>query len=64
MIYKKGNSYMDEMMRLERMKAIIRAIAELEITLNTFYGDSEDFERIRAVYNDLINLKEDYLDKR
>lgn len=50
-------------MTLERTKAFVKAIAELEIALNTFYyGDAENFERINKIYKELKEVKSNYFD--
>ena len=51
-----------ELMRLERQKAVIKALAELEIALNTFYNDKARFDALESIRNDLINYKQDWLD--
>lgn len=56
-----NNSEMMELMRLERNKAVIKALGELEIALNTFYRDG-NYDGLKAIYDQLKEYKEGYLD--
>ena len=50
-----------ELMIHERRKAIIRALAELEIAANTFI-DAEGFKEFDEVRKKLIEYKQNHLD--
>lgn len=50
-----------ELMVHERRKAIIRALAELEIAANTFLT-AEGFEEFNEVRKKLVEYKQNYLD--
>lgn len=51
-----------ELMKLERQKAVIRSLSELEIALNTFYDSDSRFEGLNDIYKQLKEFKEGYLD--
>ena len=51
-----------ELMIHERRKAVIRALAELEIATSTFYGELEQFEKVDEVRKKLKEFKVDHLD--
>lgn len=51
-----------ELMRLERQKAVIKALAELEIALNTFYNNDPNYDGVESIYKQLKEFKEGYLD--
>lgn len=46
-----------QLMKLERNKSIIRALAELEVALNTFYNDG-DYNGLKYIYEQLKEYKE------
>jgi hypothetical protein len=54
------DSNLMELMRLERVKAITKALAELDIALNTFYRDG-NYDGLHAIYEQLKEYKEGYL---
>jgi hypothetical protein len=51
-----------ELMRLERNKAVIKALAELEIALNTFYNNDPYYDELESLYKQLKEFKEGYID--
>lgn len=52
--------YRDEFMKFERLKAVNRALAELENASNTFYGEF-GFKELLKIKEDLQKLKDDHL---
>ncbi|MGD6876845.1 hypothetical protein [Bacillus infantis] len=51
----------EELMRLERQKSVIKALAELEIALNTFYNNDPNYDGLESLYKQLKEYKEGYL---
>lgn len=50
-----------KLMELERRKAIIGALAELEVALNTFYGDG-NYDDLNSIHKQLKEYKENYME--
>lgn len=51
-----------QMWKLERLKGVARALAELDIALNTIYSDREGYDDLKKVYDQLKEYKHNYLD--
>jgi hypothetical protein len=45
-------------MKFQREQAVIKALAELEIALSTFYNNDGDFEGLQYIYNQLKTYKD------
>lgn len=50
-----------ELMRYERNKALIKALAELDIARHTYYNDFDKFIKLESIIADLKQFKEDEL---
>lgn len=52
---------MNEFMELERRKAMLLAIAQMEIALNTFYGSDKRFNELNELKNRVEDFTKGYL---
>lgn len=55
------NISMNEVMELERRKAMLLAIAQMEIALNTFYGSDRRFDELKSLKDRVEEFTKGYL---